>query len=69
MAVDYYKKYLKYKSKYLELKNQIGTGLYKCMHKDCDCKTYKGKDEGPCSGLFGLKGCGHPFNMHSRFKK
>jgi hypothetical protein len=36
---------------------------------DCNCKKYKGKDEGPCSGLLGLKGCGHAFNMHSRFEK
>ncbi len=39
MEVDYYSKYLKYKSKYLELKEQIGGGS--CTL--CNCSSFKGK--------------------------
>ncbi len=37
MEVDYYSKYMKYKSKYLELKKQIG-GVQKCYFKNDDNK-------------------------------
>ncbi len=43
MAIDYYQKYLKYKTKYLELKNQMG-GLFKkkpCQIDNCNCLDYK----------------------------
>ena len=47
MEVDYYSKYLKYKSKYLELKAQIGlgkdcAGKSCCTKKGCLCPWYKG---------------------------
>jgi len=53
IIMDYYKKYLKYKNKYLELKNSLRGGIihrYKCTcnicnskkcKKDCECKEYE----------------------------
>ena len=36
--MDYYQKYLKYKTKYLELKKQLGLGSDKCSQ--CSCTSY-----------------------------
>jgi len=37
--MDYYSKYLKYKAKYLDLKNQLGKG-YKAKGKDIPCEQF-----------------------------
>jgi hypothetical protein len=52
MAVDYYSKYLKYKSKYLELKKQLGSARRgKCGY--CRyCSEFEPKSNGKCE-------CGH----------
>ncbi len=55
MAVDYYKKYLKYKAKYLELKNQIGEGKGNCSK--CTCGMYNKSKSGVCM-------CGHREGDH-----
>ncbi len=59
MAIDYYSKYLKYKSKYLELKAQMGRGKEFCF--SCSCNKFVGNtDMGPCGN------CKHDFSLHSR---
>ncbi len=59
MEVDYYSKYIKYKAKYIELKNQMG-GTKKCCLL-CNCIEYKVKDE----GLYDQKcTCGHIIYNH-----
>ncbi len=59
MAIDYYSKYLKYKSKYLELKTQLGSGKGSCTQeppsywrgvsyvKKCLCNKYRGNKPTP----------------------
>ena len=48
--MDYHKKYLKYKNKYLALKNQIGGTKHNCCHCDkslpCDCSGDKKLKDG-----------------------
>lgn len=60
--IDYQKKYLKYKAKYLELKKQMGgkdNGTDKCIlnkdHKRCDVKVKDGT--GRCAILPDKKNC------------
>ena len=57
----YYEKYLKYKSKYLELKKyMIGTGIHSC--KKCTCTDFVGKSyENRCSNR---NGCTHTRAEH-----
>jgi hypothetical protein len=65
MEVDYYSKYLKYKSKYLELLAQIG-GRKKCQK---DIRTCVG-DCSKCKCIsFGPKCCKHSRNLHYINKK
>ncbi len=59
MAIDYYSKYLKYKSKYLELKSQMGSGNEFCFSCKCE-KFVSNKQMGPCEN------CTHDFSVHSR---
>ena len=53
--MDYYQKYLKYKTKYLELKKQLGSGkmtCQKCTGIDSMCKSYGGRrtfKDGKCT--------------------
>jgi hypothetical protein len=47
MEVDYYSKYLKYKSKYLELKKQMGGKPERCIS---GIKEYKCNDVNSCRG-------------------
>jgi hypothetical protein len=61
MEIDYYSKYLKYKAKYLELKNQIaGAKIFCC--KICDCLLYDEADPNThvCT-------CGHNHLNHHTF--
>ena len=66
MEVDYYSKYLKYKAKYLELKNQMGGNGNKDTQKSCcnicNCIKYdsvKGSyEQNMCS-------CGHLNSSHT----
>jgi hypothetical protein len=57
--VDYYKKYLKYKAKYLELQAQLEGGAGACSSRDCGCKKYR-----PKPNAKGCK-CGHPISKHA----
>lgn len=65
--MDYYKKYLKYKAKYLELKRQLEGGYWgKCQYKSCNCQTFKSSKlidimpnpDSRCTN------CNHPFRSH-----
>ncbi len=74
MEVDYYSKYLKYKSKYTELKKQIGAGSGKCTNideiynpktrvlikKPCTCQKFKAGSSINCI----QEGCGHSIALH-----
>lgn len=75
MEIDYYKKYLKYKAKYIELRDQIGSGLRlkkvlcnrKCCDKNevnehCGCKKYK--EPSVHSKNLSCKSCGHSKTSH-----
>ncbi len=68
MEVDYYSKYLKYKSKYLELKAQLGSGVGKC--KTCSCRSFQGRVDPKLSDDLKAKlvcktyGCSHPYSAH-----
>lgn len=55
--VDYYQKYLKYKAKYLKLKNQIGSGRGRC--KKCNCKGFR-----ESYGNSNICSCKHNKNNH-----
>ena len=61
MEVDYYSKYLKYKAKYLELKNQMAGGKFYCC-KICDCLTYEQADPNT-----NVCKCGHPHLEHHTY--
>ncbi len=69
MEVDYYSKYLKYKSKYLELKAQLGGADGKCVGyiktKKCDCKSYNG-DSPNEENKNPICNCTHPYLAHLR---
>jgi len=79
MEVDYYSKYLKYKSKYIELKKKLGGGLGSCQSikkdgSDCDCIKYTSDTNKPTGKkiLIGLElindyycKCGHNFYTHN----
>ena len=57
----YYKKYLKYKTKYLELKKSMeGGGIHRC--KQCTCTDFVGKSfENRCNNT---NGCRHMRSDH-----
>ena len=59
--MDYYQKYLKYKTKYLELKNQLQTGgAKKCCAHNCECSSYEhDKSRDICV-------CRHSQNYHNK---
>jgi hypothetical protein len=68
MEIDYKLKYLKYKSKYLELKAQIGSGNYKCF--ECaKCAKYQGEkpNETNSDPKCTREGCKHPYSDHSEY--
>jgi hypothetical protein len=59
--MDYYAKYIKYKTKYLELKKQIetGGGWGGCTEIKCKCKEFKATTwKEPCTT------CKHSFLVH-----
>ena len=66
----YYEKYLKYKSKYLELKKSMsGAGSGKCKEKMCGCLEWKhSKFNINCgnekSKEYGLGLCNHRRDQH-----
>ena len=65
----YYQKYLKYKSKYIELKNLIdGGGFGKCTKiengKQCTCKKFKIRGDNDMGDNKFCKTCEHLFNSH-----
>jgi hypothetical protein len=60
--VDYYKKYLKYKAKYLELQSQIGLGRGKC-NKCEKCENWKGA--GKDNKCLNTR-CGHLYRDHNK---
>jgi hypothetical protein len=69
MEVDYYSKYLKYKAKYLELKNQMGGtdneyGTTACC-KSCNCINYKFETQ---NGSYFMCSCSHLKTSHSFLK-
>ncbi len=66
MTIDYYEKYLKYKAKYLALKNQMGGGYCRaCKDPSCkilckfrQCQSFrKRSDSNLCK-------CGHSYDSH-----
>ncbi len=61
MEIDYYSKYLKYKSKYIELRNQMG-GVIQCCDS-CNCKKYQWDKEYTSSN--NTCTCGHKMIGHS----
>ncbi len=76
MEVDYYSKYLKYKSKYLELKGQLGSGKGSCSifeskrNSICGCGAFQGRVDPKLAEDVKAKlvcktfGCGHPYSAH-----
>jgi hypothetical protein len=78
MEIDYYQKYLKYKAKYLELRDQIGSGSItklfcnkKCCKKNeasenCGCKKFRKPPTH--SKSFDCTKCGHSRGSHSSGK-
>ncbi len=77
MEVDYYSKYLKYKSKYLELQAQIGGDYGQCTQCNCKkftCKSYcnrpaaKYANNDGCNTFIDGKKCGHQRQYHKYIK-
>ncbi len=72
MAIDYYSKYLKYKSKYLELKAQMGSGPNDITNAcdDCPCDEYEPiftiRDDGV--KVYSYDKCGNSICGHSKFR-
>ncbi len=64
MAIDYYSKYLKYKSKYLELKAQLGSGYGNCEVEDCKCKKYYGPKQTRENFTPKCITCTHHYSLH-----
>ncbi len=76
MEVDYYSKYLKYKSKYLELKAQLGSGKGACttfkpeLKRNCGCGAFQGRvdpklsEEAKAKLVCKTFGCGHLYSAH-----
>ncbi len=65
MQQDYYAKYLKYKSKYLELKNQMG-GNDEFFLNDHECEILEQTDRHPYTNKV-KKTCGDEYKVHQVF--
>ena len=73
MTSIYYKKYLKYKFKYLELKESMkGGGIGRCTWEFCECPRYKSRFPTPgCGNTYKdnnnkINICTHSFKHHNR---